>query len=136
MRMYSPLSHSGTWSSAFSEPIQPSLPPISTNSLESGSPISDTNRAWLPNVDTVIEGHGDVNTWAGFRDYVQFSRALVDAAKAGMGKRTAEEIASDLKATFPVFTKEALLTDMEYGGTPLSRAVINVNVAFQELGKR
>jgi len=25
---------------------------------------------------------------------------------------------------------------MEYGGTPLSRAVINVNVAFQELGKR
>ena len=24
---------------------------------------------------------------------------------------------------------------MEYGGTPLSRAVINVNVAFQELGR-
>ena len=37
---------------------------------------------------------------------------------------------------FPVFTKEELLTDMEYGGTPLSRAVINVNVAFQELAKR
>jgi hypothetical protein len=29
-----------------------------------------------------------------------------------------------------------LPTDMEYGGTPWSRAVINVNVAFQELGKR
>jgi hypothetical protein len=28
------------------------------------------------------------------------------------------------------------LTDLEYGGTPLSRAVINVNVAFQELAKR
>jgi len=25
---------------------------------------------------------------------------------------------------------------MEYGGTPWSRAVINVNVAFQEFGKR
>jgi len=25
---------------------------------------------------------------------------------------------------------------MEYGGTPLSRAVINVNMAFQELAKR
>jgi hypothetical protein len=25
---------------------------------------------------------------------------------------------------------------MEYGGTPWSRAVLNVNVAFQELGKR
>ncbi len=90
----------------------------------------------IPNVDTVIEGHGDVNTWAGFRDYVQFSRALLDAAKAGMGQKTAEEIAAGLKSKFPVFTKEELLTDMEYGGTPLSRAVINVNIAFQELGKR
>jgi cyclase len=90
----------------------------------------------IPDVDTVIEGHGDVNTWAGFRDYVQFSRALVDAAKTGMGKKTAEEIAADLRPTFSVFTKDALLTDMEYGGTPFSRAVINVNIAFQELGKR
>jgi glyoxylase-like metal-dependent hydrolase (beta-lactamase superfamily II) len=90
----------------------------------------------IPNVDTVIEGHGDVNTWAGFRDYVQFNRALLDAAKAGMGKKAADEIAAELKPKFPVFTKEELLTDMEYGGTPLSRAVINVNVAFQELGKR
>jgi hypothetical protein len=43
----------------------------------------------IPNVDTVIEGHGDVNTWEGFGDYVQFNRALVDAAKAGMGQKTA-----------------------------------------------
>jgi len=35
-----------------------------------------------------------------------------------------------------VFTKDELLTDMEYGGTPLSRAVINVNVAFKELAKK
>jgi len=90
----------------------------------------------IPNVDTVIEGHGDVNSWEGFRDYVQFNRALLDAATAGMGKKSAEEIAAELKPKFPVFTKEELLTDMEYGGTPLSRAVINVNVAFQELGKR
>ena len=47
-----------------------------------------------------------------------------------------DEIAASLKQKFPVFTKEELLTDMEYGGTPLSRAVINVNVAFQELGKK
>jgi len=90
----------------------------------------------IANVDTVIEGHGDVNTWEGFRDYVLFNRALVDAAKSGMGKKTAEEIAAELKPKFPVFTKEELLTDMEYGGTPLSRAVINVNAAFQELAKR
>jgi len=88
----------------------------------------------IPNVDTVIEGHGDVNTWQGFRDYVQFNRALLDAAKAGRGQKSADEIAAGLKSKFPVFTKEELLPDMEYGGTPLSRAVINVNVAFQELG--
>src|SRR4029077_15092440 len=79
---------------------------------------------------------GDVNTWQGFRDYVRFSRALLDATTGGMGKKTAEEIAAELKPKFPVFTKEELLTDMEYGGTPLSRAVINVNVTFQELAKR
>jgi cyclase len=87
----------------------------------------------IRNVDTVIEGHGDVNTWAGFRGYTDFNRALLDAAKAGLGKRTPEEIAASLKPRFPEFTKETLLADMEYGGTPLSRAVINVNVAFQEL---
>jgi len=87
----------------------------------------------IRNVDTVIEGHGDVNTWTGFREYAEFSRALLDAAKAGMGKRSAKEIAADLKPKFPVFTKEELLTDMEYGGTPLSRAVINVDIAFKEL---
>jgi len=87
----------------------------------------------IKNVDTVIEGHGDVNTWAGFREYTRFSRALLNAAKAGLGTKTPEEIASSLKPQFPEFTHERLLDGMEYGGTPLSRAVINVNVAFQEL---
>jgi hypothetical protein len=64
--------------------------------------------------------------WEGFRDYVRFNRALVDAATAGIGKKTAEEIAAELRPKFPVFTKEQLLTDMEYGGTPWSQAVINV----------
>jgi glyoxylase-like metal-dependent hydrolase (beta-lactamase superfamily II) len=87
----------------------------------------------IKNVDTIIEGHGDVNTWAGFRDYTRFNRALLDASKAGLGKQTPEAVAASLKPKFPEFTKEVLLTDLEYGGTPLSRAVINVNVAFQEL---
>jgi glyoxylase-like metal-dependent hydrolase (beta-lactamase superfamily II) len=90
----------------------------------------------IKNVDTVIEGHGDVNTWAGFREYAQFNRALLDAAKAGKGKQTAQEIAAGLRQKFPVFTKDELLQDLEYGGTPMSRAIINVNVAFQELGEK
>jgi glyoxylase-like metal-dependent hydrolase (beta-lactamase superfamily II) len=87
----------------------------------------------IANVDTVIEGHGDVNTWAGFREYTQFNRALLEASKAGLGKQTPEEIAASLKGKFPVFTKEELLPGLEYGSTPMARAVINVNVAFQEL---
>jgi cyclase len=87
----------------------------------------------IRNVDTVIEGHGEVNTWAGFLEYTRFNRALLEAAKAGVGKQSAEEVAASLKAKFPVLTKEELLPGTEYGGTPLSRAVINVNVAFQEL---
>ena len=42
----------------------------------------------ISNVDTVIEGHGDVNTWAGFREYTQFNRALLEASSAG--SRTVE----------------------------------------------
>ena len=38
----------------------------------------------------------------------------------------------EAKPSFLV-SHERLLEGMEYGGTPLSRAVINVNVAFQEL---
>jgi glyoxylase-like metal-dependent hydrolase (beta-lactamase superfamily II) len=87
----------------------------------------------IPKVDIVIEGHGDATSWAIFREYAAFNRALLEAAKAGLGKRTPEDIAAGLRPAFPRFTHEALLWGMEYGGTPLSRAVINVNVAFQEL---
>ena len=87
----------------------------------------------IQKVDTVIEGHGNAITWAEFDEYARFSRALLDAARAGLGKQTPEEIAASLKPKFPAFTHEMLLPGMEYGGTPISRAVINVNVAFQEL---
>jgi glyoxylase-like metal-dependent hydrolase (beta-lactamase superfamily II) len=92
--------------------------------------------ARIRNVDTVIEGHGDVNTWAGFRQYVQFNRALVDAAKAAAGTRTAEAVVAGLPSSFAAFTQDQLLPDLEYGDTPAARAVINVNVAFRELAAR
>jgi glyoxylase-like metal-dependent hydrolase (beta-lactamase superfamily II) len=90
----------------------------------------------IPDVDLVIEGHDEVNTWAGFVEYARFNRALLDAAKAGMAKQTAPQIANELRQRFPTQTKDELLPGVEYGGTPLSRAVINVNVAFKELGAR
>jgi glyoxylase-like metal-dependent hydrolase (beta-lactamase superfamily II) len=120
----------------FAWKMAPLIDPMAGGSVIALPDTLEKTLKGIRNVDTVIEGHGDVNTWAGFRDYVQFNRALLDAARAGMGKRTAEEIAASLKPRFPVFTKEELLTDMEYGGTPLSRAVINVNVAFKELAQK
>src|SRR5215470_13846704 len=105
----------------FAWKMSPLIDPMAGGSVLALPETLEKAVAGIPNVDTVIEGHGDVNTWQGFRDYVAFNRALVDAAKAGMGKQTAEEIAAALKPAFPVFTKEQLLPDMEYGGTPWSR---------------
>ena len=90
----------------------------------------------IKNVDLVIEGHGNVNTWNGLRDYTQFNRALLDAAQGALKRgETPEQALAELEKNkkFAVFLKEELLKDLEYGGTPKSRALINLNVAFQEL---
>lgn len=90
----------------------------------------------IRNVDTVIEGHGNVNTWVGFVAYGEFNRALLNAARAALkAGRTPEQALAELEKNkkFAVFMKEELLPGLEYGGTPKSRALINLNVAFQEL---
>ena len=90
----------------------------------------------IKNVDLVIEGHGNVNTWAGLKAYTEFSRALLDVAKASLKKgETPEQALAELEKNkkFAVFLGEELLKDLEYGGTPKSRALININVAYREL---
>jgi glyoxylase-like metal-dependent hydrolase (beta-lactamase superfamily II) len=90
----------------------------------------------IKNVDLVIEGHGNVNTWAGLRTYTEFNRALLNAAKGALArKETPEQALAELEKNpkFAVYMKEELLPGLEYGGTPKSRALININVAFQEL---
>jgi len=90
----------------------------------------------IKDVDLVIEGHGNVNTWQGFRAYTEFNRALLNAAKTALSRNeTPEQALAELEKNpkFAVFLKEELLRDLEYGGTPKSRALININVAFQEL---
>ena len=90
----------------------------------------------IKNVDLVIEGHGNVNTWDGLKAYAEFNRALLNVAKASLKKgETPEQALAELEKNrkFAVFLKEELLKDLEYGGTPKSRALININVAYQEL---
>jgi glyoxylase-like metal-dependent hydrolase (beta-lactamase superfamily II) len=90
----------------------------------------------IRNVDLVIEGHGNVNSWQGFRAYTEFNRALLMVAKAALSRgHTPEQALADLEKNpkLAVFLGDELLKDLEYGGTPKSRALINLNVAFQEL---
>jgi len=90
----------------------------------------------IKNIDLVIEGHGDVNTWQGFRAYTEFNRALLTVAKSALARNETPEqalTALEKNPKFAVFLKEELLKDLEYGGTPKSRALINLNVAYQEL---
>ncbi|MDB5690055.1 MAG: hypothetical protein JWL91_1931 [Sphingomonas bacterium] len=90
----------------------------------------------IRNVDKVIEGHGFVNTWAGLRAYAEFNRALLTASKDALAKgQTPEQAVAVLERNpkFAVFLDQKIKKGLEYGGTPKSRALINVNVAFQEL---
>jgi len=90
----------------------------------------------IKNVDLVIEGHGNVNSWQGLRAYTEFHRALITVAKAALSRgEKPEQALAELEKNpkFAVFLKDELLKDLEYGGTPKSRALINLNVAFQEL---
>jgi cyclase len=90
----------------------------------------------IKNVDLVIEGHGNVNTWKGLRLYTEFHRALLNAARTALSRnQTPEDALVELEKNkkWAVMLKDELLKDLEYGGTPKSRALINLNVAFQEL---
>ena len=91
--------------------------------------------AGIKNVDKVIEGHGDVNTWEGFKLYNKFMRALiVEAKKAQDAGLTPGHAVAELEKNpeFKPFLGTKVLEGLEYGGTPKSRALINTNVAFGE----
>jgi glyoxylase-like metal-dependent hydrolase (beta-lactamase superfamily II) len=90
----------------------------------------------IKNVDTVIEGHGNVNTFKGMAAYGEFMRALVDTAREGLKKQqTTQQALDELKKNqkFAVFLGTEVLKGTEYGDTPEHRALINLNVAYQEL---
>ena len=90
----------------------------------------------IKGVDKVITGHGAVRSWPEFESYVKFNRALVLTAENALARGASEEDAlADLKQepSHWVFLGTELMPGLEYGGTPESRALINLMVAFQEL---
>ena len=92
--------------------------------------------AGLDDIDIVIEGHGAVNTWDGFVSFVEFNRALLTAAEAAFERGDAPGAAVaelERNAEFAHYLGTSLKPGLEYGNTPLARAHMNVNVAYQQL---
>jgi cyclase len=90
----------------------------------------------MKDIDHVIQGHGGVSTWEEFRSFMQFNRALVAQAEATVqaGGTPEDALAAlDRAPSFAVFLDHQLKPGLEYGGTPWSRALINLRVVFQEL---
>ncbi|RIV84762.1 MBL fold metallo-hydrolase [Aurantiacibacter xanthus] len=90
----------------------------------------------IDGVDKVIQGHGGVSTWAEFHSFMNFNRGLVATAEQTLlTGGTPEDALKKLEATpsYAVFLDHKLKPGLEYGGTPWSRALINLTLAFQEL---
>jgi len=90
----------------------------------------------IEGVDTVIPGHDrDTRTWAEFRSYVTFTRALAQAAQQSrqMGG-TAEQALASLERgpTFQLFLDPG---EPGAANTPRARALAGLAAAFAELGE-
>ncbi|QZH75025.1 MAG: MBL fold metallo-hydrolase [Erythrobacter sp.] len=90
----------------------------------------------IPDADTVITGHGDVSTRAEFLSFITFNRGLLQIAEQTVQTGGTEDDAmARLNAvpSFAVFMGADRMPGLEYGGTPRSRARINLRIAMQEL---
>ncbi len=83
----------------------------------------------------MVEGHGYVNTWQGLQRFARFNRALIKDARAAYdrGDPPAAAVAELQKVPeFAPLLDTQIKKGLEYGNTPLARANMNVNVAYQE----
>ena len=86
-------------------------------------------------VDLVEEGHGYMTDWAAVKRLAKFDRALVVAARKHYDAGDPPGMAvDDLKKNpdFVVLLDTHMKKGLEYGNTPLARAHMNVNVAYEE----
>jgi glyoxylase-like metal-dependent hydrolase (beta-lactamase superfamily II) len=86
-------------------------------------------------VQYVIEGHGNVNTWAHLERFARFNRALIKAARLHYDRGDPPSAAvADLEKVpeFAPLLDHKIKQGLEYGNTPFARANMNVNVAYAE----
>ena len=115
--------------------MAPLIDPGSNGSAVALADTMEKAAKGIRGVDTVVEGHGFVNNWAGFLAMGRFDRDLLTAARKAYDRHdtpdsAVAELAKDPKNA--VYLKQELLPGLEYGNTPKARALMNVNVAFQE----
>ena len=95
----------------------------------------------IKNIDQIITGHGDVFPRQRMLDYASYMRDLVDASKKGLAaNQTPDEVLAALEKTElakdPSRSRYFLHDNqkgLEYGQSPATRTLININVAYQEL---
>jgi glyoxylase-like metal-dependent hydrolase (beta-lactamase superfamily II) len=91
----------------------------------------------IKGVDKVIEGHGNVNTWAGFLRYLAYTRKVIEVARRANAEGLDYVQAYDKYfATDPAmapYTVDQLKAGLEYGGTPKARSQNNLYIAMLEL---
>jgi len=91
--------------------------------------------ATVKGVDLVVEGHGHVNNWKGLQRFARFNRALLNDARAAYDRGDPPGAAvAELKKNpdFAPLLDTQIKKGLEYGNTPLARAYMNVDVAYQE----
>ena len=88
-------------------------------------------------IDKVVEGHGDVNTWAGLLRYLAYTRKVVEVARRGNAEGLNHEQAYDryfaADPAMAPYTSDQIKPGLEYGGTPRTRSHNNIYVAMAEL---
>ena len=90
----------------------------------------------IPGAARVITGHGDVRSRDEFLSWITFNRGLVQIAEQTVQTGGSEDDAMQRlydTPSFALFMGAERLPGLEYGGTPRSRARINLRVAMAEL---
>lgn len=121
--------------------MAPLIDPGTNGSVLALPDTMDKAAKGIANVDQVITGHGDVFPRQVMLDYASYMRDLVEASKKGLAEgRTPDEVLAALEKTelakdpkrARYFTHDNK-PGLEYGQSPATRGLININVAYQEL---
>jgi glyoxylase-like metal-dependent hydrolase (beta-lactamase superfamily II) len=121
---------------AYAWHMSPLIDPASGGSMLAAPTTLTAAYYNIPAADTVITGHGGVRSREDFFSFVTFNRALVQIAEQTVqAGGTEDEAMARLNAMpgFAIFMGADRLPGLEYGGTPRSRARINLRVAMAEL---